>query len=62
MEEGNIWQRFKRFCGECVRVVKITKKPDRSEFMTVVKVAGLGILIIGLLGFAITMVKEIAFT
>ncbi len=54
-----MWTRFKGFLGECVRVLKVTKKPTKVEFMTIVKVAGLGILIIGLLGFSITMLKEV---
>ena len=41
------WQyKIKSFIGECARVLKITKKPDSTEFKTVVKVSGLGILII----------------
>ena len=40
---------LKRFYKECVRVLKVTKKPDNEEFKTVVKVSGLGILAIGLI-------------
>ncbi len=37
----------------------VTKKPDSFEFKTTVKVAGLGILIIGALGFLLFIIKEI---
>lgn len=42
---------FKHFIAECKRVLHITKKPDSTEFKTTVKVSGLGILVIGLIGF-----------
>lgn len=64
MEEGNTtsWKyKLKSFIGECLRVLKITKKPDAIEFKTIVKVSGLGILIIGLIGFIIQMVKLLFF-
>ena len=64
MEEQNTtsWQyRAKSFIGECIRVLKITKKPDAVEFKTIVKVSGLGILIIGAIGFVIQMLKILFF-
>ena len=36
------------FVKECARVLKITKKPSNFEFKTIVKVSGIGILIISL--------------
>ena len=53
----SIWSKFKRFITECIRVLKITKKPEKAEFKTIVKAAGIGILAIGLLGFIIQMVS-----
>jgi len=38
-------------------VLKVTKKPNMEEFKTIVKVSGLGIAIIGLLGFMINIIK-----
>ena len=56
------WQyKIKSFLGECLRVLKVTKKPDATEYKTIVKVSGLGILIIGLVGFVIQMVKLLFF-
>ena len=34
-----------------LRVLKLTKKPSREEFLTIAKVAGAGILAIGVMGF-----------
>jgi protein transport protein SEC61 subunit gamma-like protein len=52
-------QKMKRFGTECKRVITVTKKPDKTEFLSVVKVTGIGILVIGALGFVLTMLKEL---
>ena len=51
----SLGQRIKRFGRECIRVLKVTKKPTKAEFKTIVKVSGLGILIIGFIGFVVQM-------
>ena len=53
--------KVKSFIGECTRVLKVTKKPNATEFKTVVKVSGIGILVIGMLGFVVQMVKILFF-
>ncbi|NOZ80097.1 MAG: protein translocase SEC61 complex subunit gamma [DPANN group archaeon] len=53
------WQKFKLFVQESIRVLRVTKKPDKFEFMTISKVTGLGIIIIGLIGFIIHLIKSI---
>ena len=57
-EKPSIKLKIKRFGRECLRVLKITKKPNREEFQTIVKVSGLGMIIIGLIGFIIQMIKQ----
>ncbi|MBW3017766.1 protein translocase SEC61 complex subunit gamma [Candidatus Woesearchaeota archaeon] len=52
-------EKLKNYLVECKRVLKVTKKPDRLEFTTIVKVSGLGILVIGLIGFLIHMLREL---
>lgn len=51
-------KRWKRFIKETGRVMRITKKPGREEFMSLVKVTALGGTIIGLIGFVIFLVKQ----
>jgi len=53
--------RMKSFYKECIRVLKITKKPSNAEFKTIVKVSGMGMAVIGLLGFLIQLVKQLLF-
>lgn len=48
---------LKSFVNECARVLKVTKKPSKQEYKAIVKVSGLGILLIGLLGFVIQLVS-----
>ena len=51
--------KLKQFTKECVRVLKITKKPTKTEFRTVVKVTAIGIAIIGMIGFVLTIGKQL---
>ena len=61
-ENTTSWQyKIKSFIQESIRVLRVTKKPDAIEFKTVVKVSGLGILIIGLIGFLVQMFKLLFF-
>ena len=53
--------RLKRFLKETWRVLRITKRPNRDEFKNLVKVTGLGIAIIGAIGFIIFLIKQLLF-
>lgn len=57
----SIGTKMKTFLKECMRVLRVTKKPDMPEFKTIVKVSGLGMLIIGMVGFIIQMIKAMLF-
>jgi len=59
MEEQPIEQpnKLKRFFKETVRVVRITKKPGMTEYKSLIKVTGIGISIIGVIGFVIFLLK-----
>lgn len=39
----------------------ITKKPDRVEYKTIVKASGLGIAIIGVIGFLLQLFNQLLF-
>jgi len=51
--------RIKNYVIECRRVLKITKKPGNEEFKTIVKVSGLGMAIVGLIGFLVVLIKDL---
>jgi protein transport protein SEC61 subunit gamma and related proteins len=62
MEQQDNWKsKVKRFIKETIRVLRVTKKPNKTEFLGIVKVTGLGIVIIGVIGFLIFMVKQLLF-
>jgi len=49
---------LKKFIYECKRTLQVARKPGKEEYLDIVKITGLGILLIGLVGFAITMVAK----
>lgn len=59
MKLNELWIKLRSFIGECKRVLAVTKKPNKLEFKTIVKVSGLGMMIIGLAGFLIQMIYVI---
>ena len=48
-----------QFIKQCRRVLIISKRPDRDEYQNVAKITGIGILIIGVIGFIITLVAQL---
>lgn len=52
-------ERLKIFILEMRRVLRVTRKPDKLEFSSVVKVSGIGIALIGLLGFLLQMGRQL---
>jgi len=54
-------QKVKRFIKEAMRVLRITKKPSKEEYKSIVKVTSLGIAVIGAMGFIIFLGKQLLF-
>ena len=54
-------QKTNETLNEYRRVLQVTKKPNKDEFLTVFKVSGIGILIIGAIGFTINMLYQALF-
>ena len=52
-------QKLKSFIVQSIRVWKILRRPTMHEYMTVAKVSALGILIIGLAGFLISIILKV---
>jgi protein transport protein SEC61 subunit gamma and related proteins len=55
----NIWTPTKSFLLKCKRVWHTLKKPSRKEFEQVSKVSAIGIAILGILGFSISLLMKI---
>lgn len=50
---------IKSFLPKCKRVWMALKKPNKEEFWTTAKVSAIGIAILGVLGFAVSIVMKI---
>jgi len=59
-EEPSIWRKVERKLREYQRILTLTRRPSREEFTTIAKVAAIGIIAIGLAGFAIYLGMVIA--
>lgn len=46
------------FLKSCSRLIRLAKKPDRSEVWITIKVCALGITIIGMVGFVINILNS----
>jgi len=60
-QKPSFFQRIKSFIYQCRIVLRVTKKPTKEEFKTIVKVSGIGIIIIGLIGFIVQIIRQIFF-
>jgi len=47
------------FIKQCQRVLKVSRKPDREEYINVAKVTGIGIILIGVIGFIIIIISQL---
>jgi len=49
---------MREFIQNCKRLFQVARKPDRDEYFQVAKITGLGIILIGMLGFIIMFVAS----
>ena len=47
------------FIEEAIRVLKLTRKPRKDEFIMISKVTGLGIIVLGVIGMAIIIIARL---
>lgn len=55
-KKESIFARLKNKITQYKRVIDVSRKPDREEFTSSAKVAAIGILLMGFVGFIIYMV------
>ena len=55
----NLIQMFKDFIASSKRILMIARNPDKKEYWAMAKVTGLGILLIGFIGFFIALIVEL---
>jgi protein transport protein SEC61 subunit gamma and related proteins len=52
-------ENVRSFLMKCSRVWQILKKPNMEEYKAISKVSAIGILVIGVIGFAISAIMNI---
>ena len=55
-EKKSLGNKLKSFFVECKRVFTVTKKPTKEELKIIVKVSGIGMVIIGAIGFLVHII------
>ena len=51
--------KFKQFISKSKRVWMILKKPTKQEFESITKISAIGILVLGVLGFLISIIMKV---
>jgi protein transport protein SEC61 subunit gamma-like protein len=51
-------ERFKEFVSSSKRIISISQKPSKKEFWLMAKIIGLGIIIIGVVGYLIKFIMQ----
>ncbi len=54
-----IVEQLVEFIRHCLRVARVATKPNSYEYISAVKITGLGILIIGSVGFLVYMIFQL---
>ena len=52
-------KKFNKLIKDCKRVLKVSKKPDREEYLLLSKVTLLGLVVIGAIGFVIVLIGQL---
>ena len=55
----NVQERFDKTIKDCKRVLKVSRKPDKQEYLEFSKIVAIGIAIIGVGGFIIVLIGEL---
>ncbi len=55
---GNLAVKTKSFAIKCVRVWHVLRKPTRKEFETTAKISAIGIVVLGVIGFLVSIIMK----
>jgi len=53
------WDNFKGFVQKCKRVWLVMKRPTKKEFNLISKVTAIGIVVLGIVGFLISIIVNL---
>ncbi|WP_462315067.1 protein translocase SEC61 complex subunit gamma [Methanobrevibacter sp.] len=49
----NVQESFNKFMKDAKRVLKVSRKPDRTEYFELAKISALGVVVVGGIGYII---------
>ena len=52
-------EEFDKFIKDSKRVLKVARKPDRKEYVDLAKVAALGVVVVGGIGYIIVLLGSL---
>ena len=55
----SVQESFDKFAKESKGVLRVARKPDSEEYFNFAKVTGIGIILIGVIGFVIVMIGQL---
>ena len=55
----NVQESFDKFIKDSKRVLKVSRKPDKEEYFELAKVTSIGVVIVGVIGFAIFLLASL---
>ena len=55
----NVQESFNKFIKDSKRVLKVSRKPDKQEYIELAKVTSIGVVIVGVIGFAIFLLASL---
>ena len=56
-----MWTELKDFMAKCGRVLVVMRKPSKQEYKLIAQAAALGMLLMGAIGFFISMIVKLLF-
>lgn len=59
MNTADAKSKLDKILKDCKRVLKVSRKPDREEYLEFSKITAIGIAIIGLVGFVIVLIGQL---
>ncbi|MDD5417066.1 MAG: protein translocase SEC61 complex subunit gamma, partial [Candidatus Aenigmarchaeota archaeon] len=60
-KKPGIFSKIKGKLEQYKRTIEVARKPNKEEFMSSIKITGLGILLLGFIGFIIYMIYHLVF-
>ncbi len=55
----DVQESINKFIKDAKRVLKVSRKPDRKEYFELAKIAALGVVVIGAIGFAVVLIGSL---